>query len=133
MIDKMTPLILGHQLNNVKLIRIFPSLFKQLTTNAQFFYVANALLSMDTQAEDKKLQLVWQCHQLGFLVNRHLPCVSRQSANDKGDTGLEPGVEHRSPGINFRTEENSGKPQLGDRLMNAVLQINVQNRPLTSR
>jgi hypothetical protein len=41
--------------------------------------------------------------------------VNERVANDKGDNELIPGAAHRSPGICLTTEENSGKPQLGDR------------------
>ena len=34
--------------------------------------------------------------------------------NDKGDNEMIPGAVHRPPGICLRTEENPGKPQLGD-------------------
>ena len=38
-------------------------------------------------------------------------------ANDMGDNEMILGVVHRSPGICLRAEENTRKPQLGDRLM----------------
>ena len=38
-------------------------------------------------------------------------------ANDKGDNEMIPGAVHRFAGICLTTEENPGKPQLGDRLM----------------
>ena len=41
-------------------------------------------------------------------------------ANDKGDNQMIPGAVHRSLDIYLTTEENPGKPQLGDNLMNAV-------------
>ena len=37
---------------------------------------------------------------------RHLPRVSRQSANDKGDTEMISGSMYRSPGICLTAEEN---------------------------
>jgi hypothetical protein len=62
---------------------------------------------------------MWRCHHLlsGFLANGYLPrvsCQSRLSANDKGDE-MTPGAVRRSHGIYLTTEENLGKPQLGDR------------------
>ena len=68
----------------------------------------------------KSFKLVWRCHQLlsGFVTKGHLPRVSGQSrlsANDKGDNEMILGVVHRSSGICLTAEENSGKPQLGDR------------------
>ena len=39
-------------------------------------------------------------------------------ANDKGDNEMILGAVHRSPGLT--ADENSRKPQLGDRLMKAV-------------
>ena len=58
-------------------------------------------------------KLLWQCHPLlsGFLANRHLPRVSRQThltANDKGDNEMIPAAVHRTPDIYLTTEENSG-------------------------
>ena len=41
-------------------------------------------------------------------------------ANDKGDYEMIPGAVHRSPGICLTAEENSKKPQLGDRLMKGL-------------
>ena len=67
----------------------------------------------------RSVKLVWQCHQLfsGFLVNGYFPRVSfqsRLSINDKDDE-LIPVAGHRSPDHYLKTEENPGKPQLGDR------------------
>ena len=61
-------------------------------------------------------KLVWRCHQLlsRFLANDHLPRMSSQSANDKGDNEMILGAVHRSPGIYLTAEEIPGKPQLGD-------------------
>jgi hypothetical protein len=57
----------------------------------------------------KSFKLVWRCHQLlcGFLVNGHLPSVSRQShlwAN-KCDNEIIPGAIHRSRGVYLTVEE----------------------------
>ena len=41
-------------------------------------------------------------------------------ANDMRDNEMIPGAVHRSPGICLKTEENPGKPQLGDRLMKGL-------------
>ena len=41
-------------------------------------------------------------------------------ANDKGDNGMILGAVHRSPGICLIAEENTRKPQLGDRLMKGL-------------
>ena len=42
--------------------------------------------------------------------------VASVTSNDKGDNEMIPGAVHRSPGLCLTTEENPGKPQLGDRL-----------------
>ena len=55
-----------------------------------------------------------------FLTESHLPRVSLQSANDKGDDEMIPGTVHRSPGIYLTAEENLGKAQSGGSLVNAV-------------
>ena len=44
-----------------------------------------------------------------------------------GDNAIILGIVHRPPGIYLTTEENPGKPQLGDRLMNAVKPVTVSN------
>ena len=41
-------------------------------------------------------------------------------AYDKGDNEMIPGVVYRSPGSCLMAEKNSGKPQLGDRLMKGL-------------
>ena len=41
-------------------------------------------------------------------------------ANDKGDNEMIPRAGHRSPGICPMAEENSGKPQLEERLMKGL-------------
>jgi hypothetical protein len=42
----------------------------------------------------KSFMLVWRYHQLlsKFLANDHLPRVSRESANNKGEYEVEPGT-----------------------------------------
>ena len=50
-----------------------------------------------------------------LLANGHLPRVSRQSANDKGDNEMIPEAVHRSHGIYHIAEESPRKPQLGGR------------------
>jgi hypothetical protein len=55
-----------------------------------------------------------------FLANCPLPKVSHQSANQKGDNEVKLGVVHRSSGICLTAEENTGKHQLGDHLMEGV-------------
>ena len=47
-------------------------------------------------------------------------------ANDKGDK-MKLGAVHRFPGIYLTTEENPGKPQLGDGLMKAVRVVIASN------
>ena len=69
----------------------------------------------------KICKLMRRCHQLlsEFLINEHLPRLSRQSClsvNDKSDEMI-PRAVYRTPGIYRTSEEISGKPQLGDRLM----------------
>ena len=62
-----------------------------------------------------------------FLTKGHLSVVSRQSylsANDKGDNEMIPEAVHRSV-ICLTAEENPGKPQPGDRLMNVVRPVIV--------
>ena len=54
------------------------------------------------------------------LTMSQMSSQSRLSANDKGDNEVKPGAVHRSPDIYFAAEENPGKPQPGNRLMNAV-------------
>ena len=71
---------------------------------------------------------IWRCHQVmcGFLANHHLHRVSRQSdlsTNEKAGNDLRPRTRLRSPGIYLTTVESSGKPQLGDRLMNHCLKL----------
>jgi hypothetical protein len=66
----------------------------------------------------KSFKLVWRCHQFlsEFLEKGYLPRISRQSrlsAHDKGNNEMIPGTVHRSHGIYFTAEENSGKLQLG--------------------
>ena len=63
----------------------------------------------------KSFKIVWRYHQSlsGFLVNGHLPLVSRHSrlsVDDKGDSGIISEAVHRSPGIYPNAEENPGKP-----------------------
>ena len=55
-------------------------------------------------------------------------------ANDKGDNEMILGAVHRSPGICLTVEENTRKPQLGDRLMKGPYdQSSPQMRSLTSK
>ena len=62
------------------------------------------------------------------VPNQWPPPMSVTSvAYNKGDTELKLGAARRSPGIYLMTEENSQKPQLGDRLMKTVLPIIVPN------
>ena len=64
-----------------------------------------------------------------FLTNGHLSRVShlsylsRLSDNDKNDGEVKSGAVNRSPEIYLKAEENSGKPQLGDCLMNTMRPI----------
>ena len=44
-------------------------------------------------------------------------------ANDKGDNEMISETVHRSPGICLTAEENTGKPQLGDRLMKGLCHV----------
>ena len=46
--------------------------------------------------------------------------MSCKSANDKSDNEVKQGAVQRFPGIYPKAGENSGKPQLGDRLIKAV-------------
>ena len=68
---------------------------------------------MEPWGAAKKTLLVRRCQQLlsGFLAEGYFPRVSRQSR----DNEIISGAVQRSPGIYFTTEENPGKPQLGDR------------------
>ena len=81
------------------------------------------LLSMD--CGQKSFKLVWRCHQplSGFLAKGHLVT---SVGNYKGDNEMVPEAVNRSPGICFTAEENSRKPQLGDRL---VKRLCVQPAP----
>ena len=67
--------------------------------------------------------LVWRCHQLlpRFLARGHLP--RHLVANDKSNNEMIPGAVYRYPDIYLTTEENPGKPQLGDHLMKAVHRV----------
>ena len=40
--------------------------------------------------------------------------------NDKGNDEVKPGTVHSYPDIYLKAEENTGKPQLGDRLIKTV-------------
>ena len=55
------------------------------------------------------------------------------SVNDKGDNEIKLGTVLINPGIYLMTEENPGKPQLGDRLMKAVQQPSNQMGSHTSK
>ena len=44
-----------------------------------------------------------------FLAKDHLPRVSHQSVNDKGDNEMIPGAVHRSPGIYLTVRKPSDK------------------------
>ena len=75
----------------------------------------------------KSFKLVWGCYQLlsGLLSNGQLPRMSRQSllsADVTRDNEMIPGAVYRFPGVYLISEENPGKSQIGDRLMNAILQ-----------
>ena len=48
-----------------------------------------------------------------FLINDHLPRVSRQSANVSSGNMVKAGAVHRYPGIYLTANENLEKPQLG--------------------
>jgi hypothetical protein len=52
---------------------------------------------------------------------------SRLSASGMGDNAVKLGAVRSSPGIYLTTEENSGKPQLGESLMKAVRQVIASN------
>ena len=55
-------------------------------------------------------------------------------ANGKGDNEMIPVDVHRSPGIYLMTEENTGKLQLGDRLMKGLCDhSSPQMGPLSSK
>ena len=82
----------------------------------------------------KKFQLVLRCHQLlsGFLA----PSVASVTAvaNDKGDNEMIRGAVYRSPGICLTAEENTRKPELGDRLMKGpCVQSSPQMGSLSSK
>ena len=65
-----------------------------------------------------------------YPLQQLLARVSRQSRvslNSKGDNEMVPGAVHRSAGIYLIAEENPGKPQLGDRLRNAVRPVIASN------
>ena len=85
-----------------------------------FAYITIQLSLEPWSAARKRFKLVWRCHQLlsRFLAKGHLPRVSRQlllSTNGNGDSEIIPGAIQRSQDIFVTAEENSGKPQLGDR------------------
>jgi hypothetical protein len=90
-------------LHNISLKDEIKSLTSKLTTCFPWIYEQRSI----------KFKLVHRCHQL--LVNDQSPRVSRQLTNDKGENRMIPGTVHRSSGIYLAAEDNSGKPQLGDR------------------
>ena len=65
----------------------------------------------------------------GFLAIDHFPRVSRQSrlSADKSDNEMIPRSVAGSPSIYVTAEENTGKPQVGDRPINAVRPIITSN------
>ena len=77
----------------------------------------NTAIHGATGSDQKSFKPTWLCHQLlsRFLSKDHLPQVSSMSANDEGDNEKILRAVLRSPGIYLTGEENSGKPQLGDR------------------
>ena len=85
--------------------------------------------------DQKIFKLVWWCHNLlsAFLAKGHLPRVSSQSVNDKGDNEKIPGVVHRYPGSFLTAEENPGEPQLGDRRSRLWDQSSPKMGSLTSK
>ena len=55
-------------------------------------------------------------------------------ANDKGDYEMIPGAVNRYPGIFLTAQENSGKPQLEDRLIKGICdQLSPQMGSLSSK
>ena len=108
---------------------------KDATLTWETLQVLQDLLSMESWTTAKKsFKLVWQCNQ--FLTKNHLPWVSYQSclsANDKGVNEMLLGAVCRSPGIYIVTDENPGKPQLGDHLIKTVWPSLPQMGSLTSR
>ena len=84
----------------------------------------------------ESFKIVMRCHQFPseFLTKGHLSQMSHRSANDKGDNEMIPAAVHRSPDTCLADEENSGKPQLGDRLKKGLCdQTSLQMGSLTSR
>ena len=78
----------------------------------------------------KKRLLVRGCNQLssGFIAKGHLLPMSRQSrlsAVDTSDNDMISGAVHRSLGIYFIAKENSGKPQLENRLVKTCDQLSL--------
>ena len=74
---------------------------------------SSELLSVESCGK-KIFMLLYRCHQIlsGFLAKGHFPRVSYQSrlsANDKDDSKMISGAEHRSPGICLIAEENPRK------------------------
>ena len=55
--------------------------------------------------------------------------MSRQSVYNE----IIPGAVHRFPGINVMAQENSGKRQLGDRVLKVVGPVVPQKRSITSK
>ena len=56
-------------------------------------------------------------------------CHVSRLPDHKDDNEMKPGAVHRS-GIYLTADENTGKPQLGDRLMKAVRPVIISNGPL---
>ena len=59
-------------------------------------------------------------------------CYVSPSDNDKGDNGVKSGAMHKSPGVYLKFEENSGKAQLGNRLVKVVRPVSAPNGSLTT-
>ena len=88
------------------------------------FFCKGYAFSGHTWSQGCGLRLVYLSD---FLVKGYLPRVLRLLANGKGDNEMIPGILYRFPGICLTAEENSGKPQPGDRPMKYVRSVIASN------
>ena len=83
--------------------------------------------------KDLETSVAWLITPVRIPSRRPLVPSVTSVANDKGDNEMTEGV-HRYPGICLTAEENSGKPKLGDHLMNGLYgQSSPQMASLTSK
>ena len=118
---------------------IFIKYINGLTTSLNISYFSCILLlSMGPWPAAKKLYFSATVPPAPVRVPSQRPLAPSITtvtsvANNKGDNEMIPGAMHRSPGICLTAEENPGKPQLEDRLMELCDQSLLQMESLTSK